>query len=119
MRNTGLHGWRHECGGTIVDVVASAVMLLSILLIPLLWRYSVPKTTTWKIVLTAGCWAVLAAGFFFLWHWLGYPVLAYLDAVVYGLGSLTAALVVISEWSRPKDDLPNTQAPGGSLQQKE
>ncbi len=44
--------------------------------------------------------AALAVGFFWLWQRLQHPLLAYIDAIVYGGLALLATFVLINRWLR-------------------
>jgi hypothetical protein len=90
-----------------VDDTALAVIIaaLSIAPLPLLSRCVAPRTPPWKSVLASLGATLLAVSFFWLWHWAHHPVLAYLDAILYGLIALLAPLVAVSERVR-KDNRP-------------
>jgi hypothetical protein len=94
------------------------LILLSILPLPLVLRCCDPKTATWLAILTSVCSAGLAACFFCLWQWLQYPVLAYLDAIVYGLWSLAAALGVVAKCLRQRGELLSPPETGRESQQQ-
>ncbi|HEY7311980.1 MAG TPA: hypothetical protein VH643_21635 [Gemmataceae bacterium] len=81
----------------MADVVIYGVMGLSVLLMLWIVPRIVPKTPAWLLVLIAlGC-AALAAGFFYAYQWAGYPVLAYIDGITFGLFAVQAAF---SLWLR-------------------
>jgi hypothetical protein len=78
-----------------LDVLAAGLSIAPLLLIFRLpiYRWHHPKTGIWMRVLVAlGC-VALAVGFFWMWQYLQHPVIAYLDAIVYGLCGLQALLV--------------------------
>jgi|GEM_PF-6611291 len=78
-----------------MNAVAFGALLLSILPMPAILRYTGPHTAPGVAALTAAGSAILAAGFFCLWQWLQYPVLAYVDAILYGLFAVQALLVLL------------------------
>jgi hypothetical protein len=78
-----------------MNTVAFGALLLSILPMPVILRYTSPQTAPWAAALTTVGSAILAVGFFCLWQWLQYPVLAYLDAILYGLFAVQAVLVLV------------------------
>jgi hypothetical protein len=72
-----------------------------VLLLSLVVPWTAPETPAWVLALIAvGCGAS-AVGFFRLYQWAGWPVMAYLDAISTGAYSLLAALVLGVKWSRP------------------
>ena len=81
----------------MADVVGYGVMGLSVLLMLWIIPRIVPKTPAWLLVLIALGSAALAGGFFCAYQWAGYPVLAYIDGITFGLFAVQAAL---SLWLR-------------------
>jgi putative effector of murein hydrolase len=81
-----------------VDPLALTMLVvgLSVLPLPLIFRSLHPKTAVWISVLVSLGSVALAVAFFLLWQWLQHPLLAYLDAIVYGLLALLAPLVAIN-----------------------
>jgi hypothetical protein len=57
--------------------------------------------------------AALAAGFFWMWRLLQYPVLAYLDAALYGLLALLAAATAAGTWLGRGDAEPTPDSGSG------
>jgi hypothetical protein len=76
--------------------VAVTIAAASIVPLPLIFRCLQAKTALWVTALVALCCAALAVTFFLLWQWSQHPVLAYVDAIVYGLLALLAPLVAIN-----------------------
>jgi hypothetical protein len=79
------------------------IAALSIVPLPLISRCLHPKTALWISVLVGFSSAALAVTFFCLWQWALHPVLAYLDAIVYGLLALLVPLVAINGRVIPSD----------------
>jgi hypothetical protein len=61
----------------------------------LIFRLLLPKTALWISLLCGLGSAALAVSFFWLWQWLEHPVIAYVDAIVYGSLALQAILVPV------------------------
>jgi hypothetical protein len=76
-----------------LDVIGAA---LSIAPLPLIYRWLLPKSAIWVSVLLGVGSAALAVCFFGMWRYLEHPVLAYLDALVYGLLALLFPLVAFN-----------------------
>jgi hypothetical protein len=87
------------------DTALAAIMaVLSIAPLPLILRFLHPKIGgLTSLSLGLGCTA-LAVTFFWLWQWSQHPVLAYLDAIVYGLLALLAPLLALGERLRQRDE---------------
>jgi hypothetical protein len=98
---------RHERRGAIVAWYIPGILLLSILPLPLLFRSIVPQKASWILALAAFASVGLAVGFFCLWEWLEYPVLAYLDGITYGCLALTAGLGLLNRRLSPRDSQAN------------
>lgn len=76
--------------------LATIIAFISIVPLPLIFRFLHPKTAIWISVLVGLSSAVLAVTFFWLWQWSQHPVGAYLDAIVYGSLALLVPLVAIN-----------------------
>jgi hypothetical protein len=68
-------------------------VVLSLAPLPLIFRCLHPKAALGISVLVGLASVVLAVSFFWLWQWLQHPLIAYLDATLYGLLALQAILV--------------------------
>jgi hypothetical protein len=96
------------------EVVVYVVMGLSVLVMIWIAPRLVPRTAAWLLALLAvGC-AALAVGFFWVYRWAGYPVLAYLDGIVFGLGAVQAVLVLWLRRLTPGGERPIVEAGGES-----
>ena len=81
-----------------MDDTALAVILAGISIVPLflIFRVLDRKMPVWAGVLAGlGC-VVPAVGFFWAWQWAQHPVLAYIDATVYGLLALLVPLFAVN-----------------------
>jgi hypothetical protein len=81
-----------------MDPLARDVLTAGLSVVPLLliFRLLHPKTAHWISLLGSLGSVALAVSFFWLWQWLEHPVLAYVDAIVYGCIALLAILVPIN-----------------------
>jgi hypothetical protein len=79
-----------------MNVIELGVLLLSILPLYVLFRYDNYKSPRWVIALAGAVSAVLAVVFYLVWQRLQYPVLAYVDAGIYGLFALQAVTLLVA-----------------------
>jgi hypothetical protein len=84
--------------------------LLLVLVMP--WTH--PATPSWGLALVAAGCAAAAVGFFRLYQWAGWPVMAYLDAVTFGLFALLAVLALWLKWRSPGGQARAAGAAGAS-----
>jgi hypothetical protein len=83
------------------EIAAYLAMAAWVLLLGLAVLRNTPETAAWILVLIAvGCGAS-AVGFFRLYQWAGWPVMAYVDAISTGAVSLLAAVNLWVKPSRP------------------
>jgi hypothetical protein len=73
---------------------------------------STPETATWALALIAvGC-AASAVTFFCLYRWASWPVLAYLEAITFGVFALQAVFALCVKRLRLRPGPANTGGPG-------
>ena len=88
----------------MADVIAFGAMALWVLLLAWVVPRLNPKTPAWLLAIIAVGSVALSVGFFCLFQWVGYPVLAYVDSITLGLIALLAVLLHRQRWSSPRDE---------------
>jgi hypothetical protein len=78
-----------------VDAIAYGAMVVWVLLLSWIVPRLTPKTPTWLLSLIAAGSVALMVSFFCLYQWVGYPVLAYIDSITFGLVALLAASLLL------------------------
>jgi hypothetical protein len=102
----------------MADVIAYGSMALWIILLAWIVLRLGPKSSTRMLALIAvGC-AALAIGFFWVYQWAGYPILAYVDSITFGLNSLLAVLLLWQRWLRSwgSDMAPAEKGPSEAVE---
>jgi hypothetical protein len=83
-----------------------------VLLLGLVVPRTAPEQPAWLLALIAvGCGAS-AVGFFLLYNWAGWRVMAYIDAISTAAISLQAAVVIWIKWSRPSPEPDHAEGRG-------
>jgi hypothetical protein len=86
-----------------MNALEVGLALLSLLPLPLILHYVHPKIGLGVCVVVVLVSVTIAVALFCLWQWLQQPVLAYLDAAMYGLIAVLAILLLLVHRWTPAD----------------
>ena len=98
----------------MADAIALGAMVFWIFLLCLILPRLRPKTSSRLLALIAVGSAAAAVGFFCLYRWAGYAILAYGDSITLGLIALLAALLLWQKQLSPGDKQLNPEERGPS-----